>query len=265
MLKIHSLLGWIFIFSYNCAMTVSQMASLILLLGISACSGRENKAIDNVPNEIAQSTIIQNIFPENSIGVVYLDTANDNNYSITIRFPHFELSDSLLKRDSTNYTKDIPLNIASQRIILFDEAGELITLENVSNCTSKFWCENDGGTQYEPTYVLTVMQDKLKRPLQKKNSKVLGKLSCFAIVNYIAPHFKSFYPANGTENKNVVMRGRLSTDYHNYRYKAPDIYGYYDRNVQLLVEQDDAGMTGYCIILQAFNTRQEFELGCCGP
>lgn len=252
-------------FSYNCTMTVSQIASLVLLLGITACSGRENKAIDNVPNGIAQSTIIQNIFPENSIGVVYLDTANDNNYSITIRFPHFELSDSLLKRDTTNYAKDIPLNIAPQRITLFDEAGELITLENVTNCISKFWCENDGGTLYEPTYVLTVNQDKLKRPLQKKNSKVLGKLSCFAIINYIAPHFKSFYPANGTENNNVVMRGRLSTDYHNYRYKAPDVYEYYDRNVQLIAKQDDAGMIDYCIILQAFNTRQEFELGCCGP
>jgi hypothetical protein len=243
-------------------MGVSKIGLLILAFGIVACSGRRNKEAEKAP---PQAPIARNIFPENSIGVVYLDTTHNGNYSLTIRFPYFELSDGLLNRDSTNYVKDVPLNIEPQTIILFDEAGELTTIENASNCISKFWCENDGGIQYEPTYVVAIKQNKFRRPLQIKNSKILGNLSCFAIINYNAPHFKSFYPASGSENKNVVMRGRLSSDYSGYAYRVPEIYGYYDRNVQLVADPDDVGMAAYCITLQAFNTRQEFELGCCGP
>lgn len=246
-------------------MKLRNIASLTFFLGIIACSDRQNRTVERAPTNNSKATTLQNIFAENSIGVVYLDTTKDNNYSLTIRFPNSTLQDSILKRDTTNYTKDIPINIAPYTIILFDEAGELMTLRNVSGCFSKFWCENDGGVQYEPTYNLTIRRDNFKRPLHANNRKVLGKLSCFAIVNYNPTHLKSFYPINGDENENVVMRGRLSSDYSNYAYKVPEIYKYYDRNVQITAYEDDAGMTNYCILLQPFNSKQDFELGCCGP
>ena len=248
-------------------MTLRNIASLSLtfFLGIMACSDTQNRTVKRAPANKTKTTILQNIFAENSIGVVYLDTTKNNNYTLTIRFPNFTLPDSILKRDTTNYAKDVPIYIAPQTIILFDEAGELTTLKNVSECISKFWCENDGGDQYEPTYTLTIRQENFKRPLQIKNSKVIGKLSCFAIINYNASQFKSFYPINGSENKNVIMRGRLSSDYSNNAYKVPIIYKYYDRNVEITADEDDAGMANYCISLRAINSRQDFELGCCGP
>jgi hypothetical protein len=247
-------------------MTVHKTVLSLLLFVTIACSCRQPKRVEGAKSGSIETTTVEDIFPENSIGVVYLDTANGNNYSITIRFPNFSFPDSLLKRDSSNYTKDIALKIAPQTIILFDEAGELLTLENVTSCVSKFWCENDGGQLYEPTYTLTISRDRFKRPLQIKNSKVLDKLSCFAVANYKAAHFKSFYPERGYEDSNVVMRGRLSSDYSGYAKGVGDrIYAYYDRNVQIIAEEDDSPMTDYCIRLQAFNTRANFELGCCGP
>ena len=169
-----------------------------------------------------------------------------------------------LQTDS-NYTKSIPIKIQPQTIILFDEAGEIITLQNVSGCISKFWCENDGGIQYEPTYILAIDKSKCRRKLQYKNPKILGKISCFAIINYNDYQCKTFNPVNGTEDKNVVMRGRLSADYNGYRYKDSRVYEFYDRNVQITAEKDDSGMTDYCIMLEAFNIRRDFDLGCCGP
>ena len=47
--------------------------------------------------------------------------------------------------------------------------------------------------------------------------------------------------------------------------KVLEIYKYYDRNVQISVEKDNSGMSDNCIMLEAFNSRQYFELDCCGP
>ena len=208
----------------------------------------------------------EQLFPENSIGIAYLDTIVGDKYSLTIRFPNSNLTDSLPHRDTSNYTNDININLPTQTIILFDQRGQIITLKNVSNCTSKFWCENDGGIQYEPTYKLTINKKDftITPKLQDKNR--LDNISCFAVINYNPNQFKSFYPATGKENKNVVMRGRISSDYSGYSNTIQDsVYIYYDRNVQVTLDEDDSGMTDYCITLQAFNSRQEFELGCCGP
>jgi hypothetical protein len=65
--------------------------------------------------------------------------------------------------------------------------------------------------------------------------------------------------------ENVVMRGRLSTDYKNYVYTPPEVYKYYDRNVQIIAQADSSSMTNYCILLEAYNSRQDYDLGCCGP
>ncbi|MES2558165.1 MAG: hypothetical protein V4590_00380, partial [Bacteroidota bacterium] len=161
---------------------------------------------------------------------------------------------------------DIPIDLPPQTIILFDDKGEIITITNATGCISAFWCENDGGIQYEPTYRLTVDKNYCKRRPALQDTKRLGKISCFAIINHNSYQFKSFYPATGKESQHVIMRGRLSNDYIGYASTIQDsIYTYYDRNAQITIEQDDSGMTDYCIMLQVYNSRQEFELGCCGP
>ena len=248
--------------------TLRNIILTTIIIGLFACNSDTKKNnIDNSHKDASETEKIslRQVFPENSIGVAYLDTLNDTDYTLTIRFPHFTLPDSVLARDTSNYTKDISVNLPPQTIILFDEAGNLTTLENVTNCISKFWCENDGGIQYEPTYILTVPKDKFNRQLTIKNKNILGKISAFAVINFNAYHFNSFYPDSGSENHNIVMRGRLSTDYSGYAYKTPEIYKYYDRNVQISFSMDDSGMSDYCIFLEAFNNRQNNELGCCGP
>jgi len=204
------------------------------------------------------------IFPENSIGIVYLDTLKSNKYFLIVRFPNSALLE-LNKRNESNYIKDIPIEIPAQDIILFDEAGELASIRNVTNCISRLWCENDAGIQYNPTFILEVEMNQIKRTLQSKNPNILGKIACFAVINYNALHFKTFYPSNQRETENTIMRGRLSADYKGYAYRPPKIYQYYDRNVQIIAEPDDSGITNYCIFLEAFNSRLEFEIGCCGP
>ncbi|MDO9633564.1 MAG: hypothetical protein Q7J05_00790 [Paludibacter sp.] len=236
----------------------------IIFIGLSACNFQTGfKSVDS-KQTIKLST--QQLFPENSIGIAYLDTVIADNYSITIRFPNFTLPDSLLPRDTSNYYKGISIDLPPQTIILFDEKGEIKTLDSVTNCISEFWCENDGGIQYEPTFKLAINKKDFKRIPKLQDKKRLEKISCFAIINYNPTHFKCFYPTEGKEGKNVAMRGRLSNDYSGYAKTIHDsVYKYYDRNAQIIVNDDDSGMTDYCIILQVFNSRLEFELGCCGP
>jgi hypothetical protein len=239
-------------------------------MGLFACStNTKNKTIEKASIDSSQTAMLttQQIFPENSIGVAYLDTIKGDNYVFTIRFPFFFLPDSILPRDTSNYIKELPINIPSQTIILFDEAGELITLKNVSECTSKFWCENDGGIQYEPTYNLTIESKNFIRKPSIKDFKVLGKISCFALINYNKYQLNTFYPDNSNESENIVMRGRLSADYSGYneKLKGQSLYKMYDRNVQISAEKDEAGMADYCILLEVFNNRRYSELGCCGP
>jgi len=247
---------------------LQQTIFATVLVGLLGCNIRaENKSLNkqSVAHGQASRLTTEQIFPENSIGVAYLDTVIANRYSLTIRFPNSSIPDSIQQRDTSDYTRDIPINVAAQLIILFDEGGEIITLTNVKNCISKFWCENDGGTQYEPTYKLTIEEKNFKRIPKLQDRKKLGKISCFAIANYNPSHFKSFYPANGEEKDNVLVRGRLSTNNGAYANDLKDIYKYYDRNAQITIGDDDSGIAEYCVLLQAFNSRQEFELGCCGP
>jgi hypothetical protein len=93
----------------------------------------------------------------------------ENKYFLIIRFPNNSLSELNIQRNESNYTKDMPINILGQNITLFDEAGELAKIINVTNCISRFWCENDGGTQYDPTFLLEIEKKHIKRILQFKN------------------------------------------------------------------------------------------------
>ena len=207
----------------NFMMTLRNLILSTFIIGLFACNPHvKNKHIDKtqaVTSKLGSFTTNQ-LYPENSIGVVYLDTIKDKNYFLTIRFPNFNLPESILARDKYNYIKDIPIKIPLQTIILFDEDGELLTLKNVSSCISKLWCENDGGIQYEPTYILTIEKIKFKRILKQKNPKILGKISCFALLNYNAYQCKTFYPEYGNEKENVIIRGRFFVDYSSYSYKV---------------------------------------------
>jgi len=117
---------------------------MIFISGLLACNQHpKKKSIENTLSQNAQSVSLttKQLFPENSIGVAYLDTIKENKYFLTVRFPNSNLPDSIFHRDSTNYTKSISINTQPQIFILFDEAGEILTLQNVTGCISEFWCE----------------------------------------------------------------------------------------------------------------------------
>ena len=150
-------------------MRLKNILLMIFISGLLACNQHpKNKSIENTLSQNAQSVSLttKQLFPENSIGVAYLDTIKENKYFLTVRFPNSNLPDSIFHRDSTNYTKSISINTQPQIFILFDEAGEILTLQNVTGCISEFWCENEGGAQYEPTYHLSIDKIKCKRILQ---------------------------------------------------------------------------------------------------
>ncbi len=230
-------------------------------MGLFSCDNKKEKTtVDKSANKLTT----EQLFPENSIGIAYLDTIIGDEYHMTIRFPNSSLTDSIPNRDTSNYTKDIIIDLPAQTLLLFDQRGQLIKLNNVTNCISRFWCENDGGIQYEPSYELTLDKKDFAITPKLQDKKRLENIACFAVINYNPYQFKSFYI--GKESRNVVMRGRLSNDYSGYSETIQDsVYKYYDRNAQIILEEDDSGMTDFCIMLQVFNSRREFELGCCGP
>ena len=237
---------------------------LLLLTTFLGCKDREEPKRET--ETVNSNSAANQLFPENSIGVAYLETETTDSVSLAIRFPDVTMPDSMGSVSAENYTKDFALDMPPQTITLFTQEGEIATLKRLTNCVSRFWCENDGGIKHQPTFLITVAKSTFAKTPTPQNQKLLGNICSFAIINFKANHVKTFYPPQGTEDRDVVMRGRLSNDYSGYAEGIQDsVFRYYDRNAQITVSQDESQMEDNCIMLQVFNSREDFEIGCCGP
>ncbi|MES2558164.1 MAG: hypothetical protein V4590_00375, partial [Bacteroidota bacterium] len=78
---------------------------VIIVFCLFACRNTTEHKNGKIPQ--ANKLTVEQLFPENSIGIAYLDTIIDDTYSLTIRFPNFNLPDSILPRDTASYGKDI--------------------------------------------------------------------------------------------------------------------------------------------------------------
>lgn len=119
-------------------------------------------------------------FKPNSIGVCYLDRDSGDCYSIKMALPYNTLTDHNLHQfadlkkgpDSIEYTG---------KITLFDNDGEITSIEGKSTFLLEFWCENDGGIQYRPTLRSLIRKPGLKRLLKPKHE--IQNICCFVILN----------------------------------------------------------------------------------
>jgi hypothetical protein len=75
---------------------------------------------------------------------------------------------------------------------------------------------------------------------------------------------ESFVPEGGVENKEVAMRGRLSTDYSGYTHEGLELYRRYDRIAQIEISPDESEVTDFCVML-IIKRGIGGDLDCCGP
>ena len=246
----------------------------IVLLGCNAAPESKVPAIPEqeikapaIPDP-ALKLALQTPFPENSIGVAYLDTIEGNHYQMTILLPNSLLHDSILEFRYTgsgdiplDLPMETPLDLPPQTIVLFDEAGALITLKNVRNCVSRLWCENDGGMRFQLTYVVSIAKRDFIRTPRLKNKKKIGDMACFAVVNYNPKSLKPLVPKNTANNEEVAAWGS-NGEVVAWGKIVPGTGAFHAR---IRVWEDDAEEGNYCIFLDAFNTENFLDVGCCGP
>jgi hypothetical protein len=90
----------------------------------------------------------------NSIGVVYLTAETNETYQLTISLPVQTLEKSDLNSFWNQQTdRNLPFK---GEITFFDKGGELLSIEQKVNAKVDQWCENDGGSQYRPTWTASM-------------------------------------------------------------------------------------------------------------
>jgi hypothetical protein len=131
---------------------------------------------------------------------------------------------------------------------LFDKAGSLSTIKQKAEFEIQFWCDNDGGVQYRPTFNASIKKAKFKRRIN--GIKELQNLACFAIVNQTGGK------AERTDSKGSGDI-KLSGDYNHdgqidcflLTHQSEDCEGEPKNNLGLILQ---------------VGTKQ-FSLRCCGP
>jgi hypothetical protein len=188
-------------------------------------------------------------FKPNSIGVCYLQHETADEYSLTISLP-LETLLSESRQPEAEFKEVIDTITYNGQIILFDDKGELCSINNKEKLLVEFWCENDGGTQFRPTLKATIKKNKLLRQLS--GIIVIQNICCFALLN------KSNFRIEETKLKNLSSI-KLKGDF--------DKNGKYD--CAIWTYKDDAGNcdgkpdNNLMIMLQV--GKKSYGLRCCGP
>jgi hypothetical protein len=103
-----------------------------------------------------------------SVGVVYNAAAKDGGYALRVVFPASTapgLDDWSRGKD---YKETTPVAIEGD-LVLFDDKGQLARVPATA-AAARFWCENDGGSQFRPELTLNVPARSLKRKLSPRAS-----------------------------------------------------------------------------------------------
>jgi hypothetical protein len=209
------------------------------------------------------------LFDKNAIGVVYLDSTDEEYYHLYIQFHSYKMPYSFEDSYRIKCGYDFPIEIPSQTISLFDEAGRLATIKDINSLNMQCWCQDDGGNHICPTLTLSINKKELIRPILIKNARLLNKLACFAVINFDSTKLESFYPETIKNNENIVMRGRILPNYEGANHSKPLYYDCnvlinVDRKTQLLAEQDKTANLEHCVyVVTMYNGGK--EIFCCGP
>ncbi len=120
-------------------------------------------------------------FKENSIGVATVKLDLEAEYEIEIVFPYKTISNYEIERPILEWKDVMTKFVNNSPITLFDDKGELATLNFKDSIKIEFWCENDGGIQFRPTFTTRIKKQNLKREL--KTNFQSDNVSCFVITN----------------------------------------------------------------------------------
>ena len=184
-------------------------------------------------------------FKENSIGVASVKLDLETEYEIEIVFPfktilNYEIESPILewKDVMTKFVNPSP-------ITLFDDKGELATINFKDSIKIEFWCENDGGIQFRPTFTARIKKQNLKREL--KTNFQADNVSCFVITNINREKIEPV--SEKIPNDKIKLKGDL------------DGNGYLEAIIW--EETDETGICDLSFHL-SFGV-SDYYLNCCGP
>ncbi len=148
---------------------------------------------------------------------------------------------------------DLPVSYSldfSGEVLIFDKNGDLLKLELKATFKVAFWCENDGGMQFRPTWKTSIEKPRFKRKI-----KAIGELqniACFALIN---PTTAKIDRPDYKVSKDIVLEG----DYDNDGAIDCFLWTYLD---------DSENCSGQPVNHLAINLqrgKRSIPLRCCGP
>ncbi len=221
------------------------------------CHYSYNLPLPHILNEMQKLTIILLIilfstgiiysqdFKENSIGVATVKLDLETEYEIEILFPYKTISNYEIERPILEWKDVMTKFVNNSPITLFDDIGELATLNFKDSIKIEFWCENDGGIQFRPTFTTRIKKQDLKREL--KTNFQADNVSCFVITNInkekIEPVSKKI------PNDRIKLRG--------------DLDGNGNLEAIIWAETDETGICDLSFHL-TFGEK-DYYINCCGP
>jgi len=182
---------------------------------------------------------------ENSIGVAFIKGETKNTYELQIIFPFEALNNVEFQKPVLNLTELPNKFVIFSPITFFDDKGSLITTSIRDSIRIIFWCENDGGIQFRPTFSVKIDKKQIKRKI-KRNPNAFD-VSCFVITNLNTCNLSPIPDSH--LNENVKLTGDFNGD------------GQID--VVVWERPDDSGICTMSYHLSA--NKQDYYINCCGP
>lgn len=184
-------------------------------------------------------------FKENSIGVATVKLDLEKEYEIEIVFPYQTISNYEIEKPILEWKDVITKFVNNSPITLFDDKGELATLNFKDSIKIEFWCENDGGIQFRPTFTARIKKQNLMREL--KTNFQAGNVSCFVITNI-------------NREKIEPVSAYIPTD--KIKLKG-DLHGNGNLEAIVWAETDETGICDLSFHLSFGSS--DYYLNCCGP
>ncbi len=192
----------------------------------------------------------QSVLRPDAVGVVYLVAESDKSVDLEIVFPEMQaiIYPELFSGDSYEATAPV---LVEGHLVLFDAKGPLVTIKNFPQFYLRFWCENDGGTQFRPEAKMTIPKSLLKRPL-KRDTELQG-IAAFVYVSSV----KSSTLTDTLDPGNLDIR------------LTGDLYGNGHKKSLIWVTPDEAGNCDgepeNNLTIHLKTSRMDSALRCCGP
>lgn len=188
-------------------------------------------------------------FKPNSIGVCYLQNETIDQYSLTISLP-FETLSSESYQPQSAFKEVIDSITYNGQIILFDNKGELGRIDYKEKILVAFWCENDGGIQYRPTFKATIDKNKLLRKLSEVTD--IENICCFVLLNQRNSQLEE---TKSSTLPSVKLKGDFDRDgkydcaIWTYKDAADNCDGKPDNNLMIMLQVG----------------KESYKIRCCGP